>query len=156
MFTYAVYFLLLQRTLSFCLVGGFFICTAVSHRAKKRGPAPSQTSWNLVSLILFGTVLLRWVTVESWHSIAEGQNQSIRSFAYTLMWTVAQAQRNSSVVSSRGDTWDKVTLNYWSTHQSLPLEPVSHLFIGLSLQQSTPSKSVLSLTFCEAIKSSFH
>lgn len=119
-----------RETLLFCLVKGFFILTAVRHETLHRS---NLTSCNPVSLILFGTVLLRWVTVESWHNSAEGH--SIRSYAHTLMWMVAQAQRNSSVVCSRGDTWDKVTLNYWSTHQSLPLESVSHLFIGLSLQQ---------------------
>lgn len=105
-------------------------CESQRHEMLQRS---NLTSCNPVSLILFGTALLRWVTVESWHNSAEGH--SIRSYAHTLMWTVAQAQRNSSVVCSRGDTWDKVTLNYWSTHQSLPLESVSHLFIGLSLQQ---------------------
>lgn len=145
-----------QKTLLFCLVEGRFIFPTVTHPAVKSSTALSWISWNQGSLILFGTLPLRWVTGKSWHSIAAGQNQSIRSFAYTLMRTVAQAQRNSSVVSSRGDTWDKVTLNYRSTHQSLPLEPVSHLFIGLSLQQSTPCKSVLSLTFCWAMESSFH
>lgn len=59
------------------------------------------------------------------------------SFAYILIWLVGCLQRNSPIVSSWGDTCHKVTVNYWTTHQSLPLEPVSNLFIGLSPQKRT-------------------
>lgn len=53
---------------------------------------------NPASLRLFKGLCCRGES-QSRHGSAVGQNQSIRSFACTLMPIVAQAQRNSSVVS---------------------------------------------------------
>lgn len=73
----------------------FLVFWAVSHEARRRSAA---LSWKSCKFDAFWGLCCRGES-QSRHGSAVGQNQSIRSFACTLMPIVARAQRNSSVVS---------------------------------------------------------